>query len=533
MNGNEKVVGMDVDYESDIAVVAGSSGTVHAVSLKNGMPVWSDRVSSLGAQRVIKSPDGKSVGVLFSDGRVRIWKLDTGSRITRESSPLKISFFVWLDSNRIVSAHDGGTIKLWMKNNPDRTLFEWKVPSEVSALSARKNKDSIFVGQVDGAVHVVNANFGKAVKIIDHGELVSGLKFNRRENQIFIYHLPTQQLVTRLSDPSLGENIAHRDLVQSLSFSPDGKTLASGGFRVVKLWSNRINEKVRIVNIMNGNEKVVGMDVDYESDIAVVAGSSGTVHAVSLKNGMPVWSDRVSSLGAQRVIKSPDGKSVGVLFSDGRVRIWKLDTGSRITRESSPLKISFFVWLDSNRIVSAHDGGTIKLWMKNNPDRTLFEWKVPSEVSALSARKNKDSIFVGQVDGAVHVVNANFGKAVKIIDHGELVSGLKFNRRENQIFIYHLPTQQLVTRLSDPSLGENIAHRDLVQSLSFSPDGKTLASGGFRVVKLWSNRINEKVRIVNIMNGNEKVVGMDVDYVNYSYFFINPIRPQLNNTKSP
>ena len=266
-----------------------------------------------------------------------------------------------------------------------------------------------------------------------------------RGNQIFIYHLPTQQLVTRLSDPSLGENIAHRDLVQSLSFSPDGKTLASGGFRVVKLWSNRINEKVRIVNIMNGNEKVVGMDVDYESDIAVVAGSSGTVHAVSLKNGMPVWSDRVSSLGAQRVIKSPDGKSVAVLFSDGRVRIWKLDTGSRITHESSPLKISFFVWLDSNRIVSAHDGGTVKLWMKNNPDRTLFEWKVPSEVSALSARKNKESIFVGQVDGAVHVVNANFGKAVKIIDHGELVSGLKFNRRENQL----ITTGGIIAKLWD------------------------------------------------------------------------------------
>ena len=254
-----------------------------------------------------------------------------------------------------------------------------------------------------------------------------------RGNQIFIYHLPTQQLVTRLSDPSLGEKIAHRDLVQSLSFSPDGKTLASGGFRVVKLWSNRLNGKSKVVNIMNGNEKVVGMDADYESDIAVVVGSLGTVQAVNIKSGMPVWSDRVSSMAAKCVIKSPNGKSVAVLFSDGRVRTWQVDTGTRITRESSPININVFAWLDNDRIVSAHDGVSVKLWMTNNPERTLFEWKAPSEVSALLAKKNNASVLVGQVDGAVHVVNANLGQSVKIIDHGELVSGLKLNQEENQL----------------------------------------------------------------------------------------------------
>ena len=56
-----------------------------------------------------------------------------------------------------------------------------------------------------------------------------------RANQLFVYHLPSTQLVARLADPKLG-NVAHRDTVNALAFSPDGEWLASGGYREVKLW---------------------------------------------------------------------------------------------------------------------------------------------------------------------------------------------------------------------------------------------------------------------------------------------------------
>src|SRR6185503_15181961 len=64
-----------------------------------------------------------------------------------------------------------------------------------------------------------------------------------RANQIFVYHIPSKQLVTRLSDAQLVKTglygkpgVAHRDLVHSLAFRPDGDLLASGGYREVKFW---------------------------------------------------------------------------------------------------------------------------------------------------------------------------------------------------------------------------------------------------------------------------------------------------------
>src|SRR5207248_7582247 len=64
-----------------------------------------------------------------------------------------------------------------------------------------------------------------------------------RANQIFVYHVPTGQVVARLTDPKLAEKssrsgystAAQRDFVQSLAFSPDGRLLASGEYRMVKL----------------------------------------------------------------------------------------------------------------------------------------------------------------------------------------------------------------------------------------------------------------------------------------------------------
>lgn len=78
-----------------------------------------------------------------------------------------------------------------------------------------------------------------AIAVTSQGDFAAAA----RANQISIYHLPTQSLVTKLTDDALLKSglykqpgVAHRDVVQSLAFSPDGSRLATGSFREVKLW---------------------------------------------------------------------------------------------------------------------------------------------------------------------------------------------------------------------------------------------------------------------------------------------------------
>src|SRR5690606_17982506 len=57
-----------------------------------------------------------------------------------------------------------------------------------------------------------------------------------RSHRLFLYDLATRQFVAEIADPAEQAGGAHRAMVQSLAFSPDGARLASGSFREVKIW---------------------------------------------------------------------------------------------------------------------------------------------------------------------------------------------------------------------------------------------------------------------------------------------------------
>ncbi len=117
-----------------------------------------------------------------------------------------------------------------------------------------------------------------------------------RANQLFIYDLATRQLVGQVGDPAEKGGAAHRALVQSLDFSPDGTRLASGSYREVKIW--------RLEN-------------------AAPAGSAKTV-------AQPASEDLLKKLAtASKLVftgsaMSADGKQVATGCADGSVRVWEV-----------------------------------------------------------------------------------------------------------------------------------------------------------------------------------------------------------------
>ncbi|MBM3803000.1 MAG: hypothetical protein FJW26_11925 [Acidimicrobiia bacterium] len=145
-----------------------------------------------------------------------------------------------------------------------------------------------------------------------------------RANQLWIYHLASGRVVARLVDPSLRlvnpePDAAHRDLVNSLDFSPDGHLLVSGGFRTVKFWRRQTTKPTLETDSTGGEtdplpvwilERTIG-NVD---DVATLAG-------------------RVTALDI-----SPDGALLatggGVPSRGGELKIWRVSTGMLETEVS-------------------------------------------------------------------------------------------------------------------------------------------------------------------------------------------------------
>ena len=103
-----------------------------------------------------------------------------------------------------------------------------------------------------------------------------------RANQIFVYHIPSKSLITRLIDPALlksgnyKEGVSHRDLVHSMAFHPSGELLASGGFRQVKLWRR---QPIVPAKTFVANPTVLALSADSQTlaNLKATASASSTL----------------------------------------------------------------------------------------------------------------------------------------------------------------------------------------------------------------------------------------------------------------
>jgi WD40 repeat protein len=119
-----------------------------------------------------------------------------------------------------------------------------------------------------------------------------------RSNQIFIYDLATRQLVSELHDATAPEKAAHRGMVQTLAFSPDGTRLASGSFREAKLWK-----------------------LAPSSSTAAAPAAPTTPHPVD-----PAWLKKTEETTKSKITSSttaPQGTRIATGSADGVVRLWE------------------------------------------------------------------------------------------------------------------------------------------------------------------------------------------------------------------
>src|SRR5262245_58231903 len=305
-----------------------------------------------------------------------------------------------------------------------------------------------------------------------------------------ILFLPGAALALAQAEPELRINERHGCSVQSVAFSPDGKTLASThNDSTIQLWDLKTGRLIRSFAGHTGHVPAIVFSPDGKT----LAGGSPdqTVKLWEVSSGRFIRAFKGHSDSVYSVVFSPDGKTIASGSHDRTVKLWEVSSG-RLIRSFEGHK-SFV-----HAIAFSPDGKTLA---SGSYDNTLKLWDVGSGRNIRSFEGHTDWVqsVAFSPDGKM-LASGSTDKTVKLweVDSGSLINS--FGNHDSSLYgsvafspdkkTLALASYSSTIELWDASAGQRIRsmkdHDESVNSVAFSPDGNTLASGSHDgTIKIW------------------------------------------------
>lgn len=173
--------------------------------------------------------------------------------------------------------------------------------------------------------------------------------------------------LTKPSHPLDQQLSGHVEAIESVAWSPDGKWLATGGFRSLKIWDVGTWREVKsLSSSLVGNITALAFAPDNATLFAAdgQAGISGFVHRIAFEEGkiLGTWKAHEDVIYGLRL--SPDGKSLATGAADRLAKLWNTADGKLLAtyegHTNHILAVAFNK--DATQLATASADKEVKVW---------------------------------------------------------------------------------------------------------------------------------------------------------------------------
>ncbi|MDJ0695570.1 caspase family protein [Mastigocoleus sp. MO_188.B34] len=528
LQGHDDIV-TDVIYSPKSKIIASASDD-------ETVKLWSPDGRLLrilrGHKNAVKSisfsPDGKKIASASFDGTVKIWRTSDGILLkTLKAHSAEVLSVTWSPRGDIIASSGGardGTVKIWQvsdgrllkilnghkgyhingvaisadgqilaSGSDDKTIKLWRISdgrllntlehnTEVYSITFSPNGQILVSGNGDKTIKIWRRNGTFVQKISEvHNADVRSVSFSRDGKTLASSSTDGSIKLWNSNDGTLVETFkGHKDSVFSVAFGEDDQTLFSaGGDQTVRIWKRQNN----LLETLRSKSGVYSVKFNPQGNLLASANEDGTIKIWQAHNGgLPKTLQGNNNADITSISFSPDGEILASGDSKGRVKLWQTHNGDMIKslkgHKHAINSLSFS--RDGNILASASGDETVKLWdvKKHSSIATLKGHK--SQVLSVDFSPNANNI----------LATASMDKTVKF---------WQLNITETPLRKEILRERVKVTLLK--SLKK---HTSQVNAVSFSPDGKTLASASSDLtIKLW--KVKEGTLLKTLKGHNNSI----------------------------
>jgi WD40 repeat protein len=429
-----------------------------------------------GILTITYSPNGKWIasaggtpwmaqGVNSGDRAVRVWDVESGKLVDEfVNHQTAVSCVAFTPDNKRVAACTLG----------DGTIFFWTIGAK-KAEGPPAEPNTITVNQ-NGAGSMT---FGFS----PDGKTIAVSRGPQQE--IALYDIESKKEIRVFGTHAVG--------IDSLTFAPGGKFLASKAGSVVRLWNVETGKIVRVFHPKSYHNKARFLSIETRM-IAVFT----TAPAVFSK----------------------DGKILAAEGNDNTLYLWDVETGKQLQRlvHQGPVAAASFS-PDADRVVTGSHDNTLRVWeVRTGKELHHIEDHFGGYVITEFAPDGKSFASAGG-DHSIRFWDAATGKELrpKPGHHGELI-----------LAAYHPDGRSLVSvgrdnfiRIWDTKTGRELRHfsddEDTIHTVAFSHDGKRLATynDDSCLIKLWDIETGKRVGL----SGSIKLSGLTFSPDSQSVYF--------------